>query len=508
MKKTLLILALGSVLLTSCDPLKAEGDFIDNNVTSETILGKGTFAQYDGAKDESGNMVYTPAEDGNYIDFSFPDLTAVTCYYYNRKGEKKILSYGRNAARVYYMPPRGSDPNQTLYFACMGVDGKEVVAEKVFTLQVAQALTPEMKVLVSNAGSKKWKWMPTNVNGGAVWGNGAYATDAMQGGLDIPNAWWGCGVLDGECGDKFDSQTKHTGGKYDEIKGECYAESYMVFDESGSITAYSNEGVKIHEGSFSIKDWNNNEITNSGKYSRGTLETSAGSILWPFNCDDGNLGYEPTAFDISYLDPSRMVLVYAPAGSGSWAACTWWSFMSDDDAPGILASHDWHWKPTNVNGGGAVWGNGAYATGSYNGLGDITNAWWGCGTEDGSCADKFDGQMKHTGGVDVEGEIWNASKMAFNEDEASITVFDQNGKKIRQGTFSTDMTPNPDHYTIGTLSTSAGAIMWPFNCDDNNLGYQPTQFDITYLSSDCLILVYAPAGSGSWAACTWWSFGK
>lgn len=86
MKKTLLILALGSVLLTSCDPLKAEGDFIDNNVTSETIIGRGTFAQYDGAKDENGEMVYTPSEDGNYIDFSFPELTAVTCYYVNKKG--------------------------------------------------------------------------------------------------------------------------------------------------------------------------------------------------------------------------------------------------------------------------------------------------------------------------------------------------------------------------------------------------------------------------------------
>lgn len=501
MKKTLLILALGSVLLTSCDPLKAEGDFIDNNVTSETIIGRGTFAQYDGAKDENGEMVYTPSEDGNYIDFSFPDLTAVTCYYVNKKGEKKILSYGRNAARVYYMPPRGSESEQTIYFSCMGVDGNEVVAEKVFTLKVAQALTPEMKVLVSNAGTKKWKWMPTSVNGGAVWGNGGYLAGEQSGGQDINGAWWGCGVEDGECADKFSGQSQHAGSNYDKVKDECYALSYMEFNEEGGLIAYSPSGDVINEGGFSISGWKNNEIVNSETFSRGTLETTEGAILWPFAINTG--GQMPTEFNIGYLDVDRMVLLYSVTGE-AWSECTWWSFMSDSDAGGVVASHEWHWKPTNVN-GGAVWGNGGYGAGSQNGLGDINGAWWGCGTEDGPCGDKFSTQMGHAGAVFDEGEIWNASKMVFNEDEETITVYGKDGNQIRQGSFSFDMTPNPDVYSLGTLNTSEGAILWPFAINQN--GLQPTKFDIGYLGTDAMILLYSPSGN-AWEECTWWSFGK
>lgn len=522
MKKQLLILGLAGVFLTSCDPLKDEGNFVSDTMTAESLLQGATFAQYDAVTDENGNVTYTPSDMGNYIQYNFPNVSAVTAYYM-KNGEQKVLAYGRSGAIVYYMPSRGSDPVQTLYFSYLNQDGTEVVAEKQFTMNVAQALEPAVKVLVSNAGVKKWKWMPTNVSGGAVWGNGGYLAGAQDGGLDINGAWWGCGVLDGDCAadnNTFSSQTQHTGGRYEEIKGECYALSYMEFNEDGSLNAYSPEGVKINEGSFSIKDYNNNEITNAEKFSRGTLETSAGAILWPFainNTDADFVGEaQPTSFDIGYLDPSRMILIYSGKGGGGWSECTWWSFMSDDDAPGILASHDWHWKASEVS-GGAVWGNGGYLAGSQDGTGAINGAWWGCGTEDGPCAadgNTFSTQTQHTMGLydKYAGDTYNASKMVFNEDESSITVYDQNGNQIRQGSFSTDMTPNPDTFSIGTLSTSEGTILWPFainNTDAEFVGQgMPTSFEIGYLGSDALILIYAGKGGGSWSECTWWSFGK
>ena len=93
--------------------------------------------------------------------------------------------------------------------------------------------------------------------------------------------------------------------------------------------------------------------------------------------------------------------------------------------------------------------------------------------------------------------------MVFNEDEATITVFDQNGKQIRQGSFSVDATPDPAKFSLGTLNTSEGAILWPFAINKN--GFMPTVFDIGYLSSDALILWY---GTTPYDEGTWWSFGK
>lgn len=502
MKKTLLIFALAGVLFTSCDPLKAEGDFESDNMTAESLMKGATFAQYDAVTDDSGKVTYSPSQTGNYIEFNIPGVSAVNVYYM-KNGDKKTLSYGRAGGMIYYMPSRGSDPLQTIYFAYLNPDGQEVVAEKQFTLNVAQALDPAVKVLVSNAGVKKWKWMPTSANGGAVWGNGGYLAGEQSGGLDINGAWWGCGVEDGDCADKFSGQTQHAGDRYNDIKGECYALSYMEFNEDGSLTAYSDKGEKINTGSFAIKDYNDNQITNADKFSRGTLETSEGAILWPFAINKG--GMQPTSFDIGYLDVTRMVLLYADAGTGAWSECTWWSFMSDDDPNGILASHDWHWKPTSVN-GGAVWGNGGYMAGSQDGTGAINGAWWGCGVEDGDCPDKFSGQLQHAGDVYDEGEIYSTSKMVFNEDEASVTVFGKDGNQIRQGSFALDMKPNAETFSIGTLNTSEGAILWPFAI--NKGGLQPTAFEIGYLGTDAMVLIYAPAGTGAWSECTWWSFGK
>ena len=499
MKKSLILLALaGGMVLTSCDPQKAEGDFVSNNMSSESLMNGAAFEQYamvDGK--------YVPSQTGNYIQYNFPGVSAVTVYYKKSNGEQKTLAYGRSGGIVYYLPARGSDPLQTLYFSYLNPDGTEVVAEKQFTFEVAQALDPAVKILVSNNGVKKWKWMPTSANGGAVWGNGGYLAGEQNGSLDINGAWWGCGVIDGDCGDTFEGQTQHAGDRWNDVKGECYALSYMEFNEDGSLTAYSNEGIKINEGSFSIKDYNNNEITNGEKFSRGTLTTSAGAILWPFAINTG--GMQPEAFEIGWLDPARMVLLYAKDGTKAWEECTWWSFMSDDDPSGILASHDWHWKPTQVN-GGAVWGNGGYLAGSQDGTGAINGAWWGCGIEDGDCPDKFSGQMQHKGDAYVPGEEYAASKMVFNEDEASITVFGKDGNELRAGSFSLDWTPNAEHSSLGNLNTSAGAILWPFAI--NQGGLMPTSFEVGYLGSDALILIYAKDGTKAWEECTWWSFGK
>lgn len=500
MKKTLLILGLAGMLFTSCDPLMDEGKFVSETMTSESLLNGATFAQFNKVVADDGTESYVPATDGNYIQFNFPGVSAVNAYYM-KNGEKKTLSYGRAGAMIYYLPSRGSDPQQTLYFSYLNSDGTEVVAEKQFTLQVAQALDPAVKVLVSNKGSKKWKWMPTTVENGAVWGNAGYPLNQQDGGAGIDGAWWGCGVNDGDANSDFSSQTQHTGGKYNEIQGECYSLSYMEFSEDGSIIAYGNNGAKIAEGSFSISEYKNNEITRPDANSRGILETTAGSILWPFTCDDSAPGNEPTKFEIAYLDASRLI-IYAQNPNG-WSS-TWWSFMSDDDPTGILASHDWHWKPTDLNGGGAVWGNGGWM-GAQNGTGSINGGWWGCGVNDGDCKNKFSDQDNHAGGRydEFEAECYSQSYMTFNEDEATVTVYGKDGNKMREGSFSVDWAPTETR--MGTLNTSEGAIMWPFII--NTDGKMASSFQIGYLGGDAMILIYKN-GTADDAECTWWSFGK
>lgn len=489
------------MFLTSCDPQKAEGVFEPVSKTAETLMTGATFAQFDQVIDDNGNISYVPSETGNYIKYDVPSVSAVTIFYL--KGEnRKTLAFGKSAGMFYYMPSRGSDPLQTVYISYLNTDGTEAIAEKQFTLKVTEALDPSVKVLVSEKGIKKWKWMPTST--GAVWGNAGYMAGPQEGGLDINGYWWGCGVNDGtlEGDNTFAGQQQHAGGRYDDFEGECYALSYMEFNEDGSLNAYSNEGVKINEGSFSISGYKNNEIINEETSSRGTLETSAGAILWPFAINTG--GDMPTSFEIGWLDPSRMVLTYAVPGNGSWQECTWWSFMSDDD-PAVLESHDWYWKPTKFN-GGAVWGNAGYLAGSQSDDGNINGAWWGCGVIDGDCGDTFAGQMVHAGEAYVPGEEYSTSRMSFNVDDATVTVYDKDGNQIRQGSFALDLTPNPDTYSVGTLETSAGTILWPFQINTN--GGMPTSFQVGFFSSDTMILICPPESGAAWEEATWWSFGK
>ena len=318
MKKTLLILGLAGVMFTACDPVMDKGTYESTTITSENFLNGATFTQFDKVIADDGTESYVPSETGNYIQYDFSNVPAVTISYIDKNGETKVLSYGRAGGLFYYLPSRGSEPLQTLYFSYINADGTEVVAEKQFTLKVAQALEPAVEILVSDKGVKKWKWMPTEVNGGAVWGNGAYCEGEQDGSLAINGSWWGCGVEDGTCPDKFSGQMQHAGASY--IAGEEYSTSKMVFNaDQATITLFDKDGKQIRQGSYSV------DLTpNPDKFSIETLNTSAGAILWPFAINQG--GMEPTSFEIGYLGSDAMVLIFAPEGTDAYGECTWWSF--------------------------------------------------------------------------------------------------------------------------------------------------------------------------------------
>ena len=162
MKKSILLFAVALGMLTSCDPIKEDKDFDVTNITAEGLLNGATFSQY------SDEACTTAAADGNFVKFNIPNVSSVNIYYIRDEKEITLLS-GKAGGVFKFIPKRGSDPTQTVYFRYINQDGEEVVASKDFTLQVAADLDPEIECLASDAGTKKWMWdMSMNKQ---AWGN-------------------------------------------------------------------------------------------------------------------------------------------------------------------------------------------------------------------------------------------------------------------------------------------------------------------------------------------------
>jgi len=490
MKKIIFCLIASAAVLTACDPSTDSKDWSGHKTESFTIQTKQYNLNADGT--------YTECADGNYIEFFTSPSTICDAYYITSKGVEMSLSKGKANGMMELKPSRGSESTQTIYFKTHELDGSSVTMTTQVNVQVATDLAAEVKLLCSNAGTKKWKWVPTSVNGGAVWGNAGYGAGAQSADGSINGAWWGCGIEDGECNDKFNSQLQHSAaGK---ITGEEYSTAYMEFGETGTIDKYDKDGNKLNSGTFSVDGYKGGEPID-GKMNVAYLNTSKGALLWPYQINAN--GNQPERFEVAYLSVDRMILIYAPDGTGDWSECTWWSFGSDDDVAGCLTSAKWGWEPTSVN-GGAVWGNAGYGAGAQPGDGSINGAWWGCGIEDGEANDKFNSQLQHSAAGKITGEEYSTSYMEFTED-GLLNKYDKDGKKLNNvdKTWSVEM--GATHAGIGTLNTTEGAILWPYQI--NAGGAQPTSFEIGYASSKKVILIYAPAGTGDWSECTWWSFG-
>lgn len=111
----------------------------------------------------------------------------------------------------------------------------------------------------------------------------------------------------------------------------------MTVYESGFALTYDNNNNLIDMGRWGIKEYNGNEITNEGTYSRGTLEISEGEILWPFAINLSIQGYMPTSLEIGWLSDERLILIYAPQDTGAWGECTWWSFGTERPQTGVTS---------------------------------------------------------------------------------------------------------------------------------------------------------------------------
>ena len=484
MKKSILLFAVALGMLTACDPIKEDGSMKIDSFTSSTLLDGAEFSQY------ADQACSTPQADGNWIKYNVPKATSVYIYYVKADGSEFKLSSGSAGGVCNFVPARGSDPNQTVYFRFVNANGDEVIASKEFTVQVAAELKPEVRLIASNAyGKKTWKWnVGNNTSSGHVWGNfgadGSWRGDALN---DF--VWWGvddAADLTGQLGHSVTGQAI----------GEESNDASMVFTEDGLVKCYDANGSEIRNGTYEIKGWTGD---NHDGFKYGVLHTSEGATLFPFEINAG--GRYVTDYWIYSLTTDQMILVYPDNGAFSgWSEGTYWNFKSDSDVSGMMTNYGsktWTWNVGNTTSSGHVWGNFG-ADGNWRGeyLNDFV--WWG--VDD---AADLTGQLGHSVTGSATGEENNDATMVLNED-GTVKCYDASGSEIRSGSYEIDLS-TADGWKKGTFKTTEGAILFPFEI--NAGGRYVTDFQIFHISGSEMILTYPDNGAFSgWSEGTYWNF--
>jgi hypothetical protein len=307
MKKSILLFAVALGMLTACDPIKDSKDLDYTSLTSSNLLEGAEFSQYADA------ACTTPQADGNYIKYNIPKASGIYIYYLKNDGSEFKLSSGPSGGVFNFVPARGSDPNQTVYFKVVNAKGEETIATKEFTVQVAAELKEEIKYLASNAyGKKTWTWNVGNTNsGGHVWGN--FGADGSWRGETLNDfVWWGVD----DAADLIDQLGHSVTG---EATGEEDNDATMVLYEDGTVKCYNGTGSEIRSGSYEI------DLSTADVWKLGTFKTTEGATLFPFEINAG--GRYVTDFQIWSITDSEMVLTYPDNGAFSaWSEGTYWSF--------------------------------------------------------------------------------------------------------------------------------------------------------------------------------------
>ena len=473
-------------MLTACDPIKEDGSMSIDSYTSSNLLDGASFSQF------TDEACTTSAPDGNWIKYNIPNVSGVYIYYIKADGSEFKLHSGAAGGVFNFVPSRGSDPNQTVYFKYINANLEEVVATHEFTVQVAAELKPEIRLVASNDyGKKTWKWDPSIT--GAVWGNMGYCGGAGKDvGISGNGQWWGVTSTD-----EFNQQLQHSTDGVNQGDGDLNA--YMVFTEDGVLNAYDATGKVIRTDGYSIENYNP-----SGEWKVGDLVTKA--ILWPYEINSGaNI---PGRYEICYLTSDKMTLVYPDGGDfgslGNWGEATFWHFTSSSDVLGMAYGYDngkdWTWDTEATD--GVVWGNMGYCGGSGADVGISSNGkWWGVTSEA-----EFMTQLNHTNDGNAHGDESMDAFMTLTPDGV-ITRHAGDGSVISSGTFSIDETVKND-WKVANLNTTAGTILWPYEI--NSGGIMPTTFEMVYLTGSKMCLVYPDGGDfgalGNWGEASFWHF--
>lgn len=157
----------------------------------------------------------------------------------------------------------------------------------------------------------------------------------------------------------------------------------------------------------------------------------------------------------------------------------------------------WTWD-TDVNGGS--WGNLGYRGDSGENFAKSgSGTWFSCPPAD------LSGQLQHSSSGVATGEENPNAYMEWSLNGTKIETYAADGKLVRSGTFNIDnYSKKIDGWSIGTLTTSKEAMLWPWQINAN--GFAPTDFEVIQLDENKMVLVYAAAGTGAWSEATFWRF--
>ena len=406
-----------------------------------------------------------------------------------------------NATKFYvYLPPQSYSAGLTFEIKVFndrtmkkttGIDveiGRGLLYN--FDWNVHPEALPEIKLL-AGSGSKTWVW---NSNGSGLWGNAGNSGDGAAFGPGIVDGqWWAVSVPE-----ELEEQTGHSDGSI--LEKSASSDACMAFDTDGNITSYGQEGVLMATSKYSV---NNYDVSRSSGWELGKLVTEEPAVLWPFSINEG--GKTVTEFDIMYLDPSNMTLVYTKGnGAGSWGEITFWKFISTDYASSLTAGDTRQWTWNEDVEGCWCWGNaGNSGDGAAFGPGIVDGQWWGVSKAE----DLLGEQLVHAGGSATGAESSDAY-MEFSAD-GHINTFDGEGNTIYSSTYEVR---NWDYkreasngWELGKLVTEEPAVLWPFSINEG--GKTVTEFDIMYLDPSNMTLVYTKGnGAGSWGEITFWVF--
>lgn len=500
MKKSIILMMAAIGLLTACDPSKDDIGMPGSNLSEQELSDGFSFKQYD--------ETYTEEKaDGNYFTFFTSPSRVVRIYQVDADGVENVLVSGVANGKFQIVPKRGNPNEQTFYVETMNFDGSKVTAAKTCNVYVPSELTPEMRLLASDAyGYKVWTWDTEWRADEGCWGNLGYTPGDGESFVNDGNGiWWGASpeVL------AQDDQRANAGNA--PLNGEENRGAYMEFYDDGNIKTYDAGGNVIRSGKYSVEGWTGerNHASVNGEqanWSLGTFKTTAGAILFPFQINGG--GNMPTEFELMQLDASHLKLIYAAPGTASWGEATWWAFKSVSDPEASLTNFGtkaWTWD-TELR-GGPVWGNLGYAPGE-----DWTSGiWWGATPEE------LTGQLQHSDTGVATGEESADAYMTFDWKTGTVKSYDGSGKEIRSGKFEiknwqmgkrtqASIDGSQSTWAYGTLVTDAGSILFPFKI--NGGGEKPTSFEIVKLDANHLQLIYAAPGTGGGGEATWWAFKK
>ena len=173
-----------------------------------------------------------------------------------------------------------------------------------------------MAIGYGKTAEKAWTWDYDGTS--TVWGNMGYCGGAgSEVGINHNGQWWG--VTSEE---EFAGQVNHsnTGA----LNGDEGPDAYFTLSNEGTIVRHAANGSTINSGTFEF------DTTVANDWKVANLNTTAGTILWPFEINSG--GNMPTTFEVVYQTNNKMCLVYPDGGAfdglGNWGEATYWHFKA------------------------------------------------------------------------------------------------------------------------------------------------------------------------------------